>query len=111
MTNVLNSTNVCVIGHTDICRGLGICDYLLNVSGSPTVSHPTGGRTSVKHYLYSFKKHILYRITGGTPRSVRVANVAPSSHLRYVQHNIADRDKRIRNDAVLVDAAQDIRQR
>lgn len=105
MTNVLNSTNVCVIGRTDICRGLGICDYLLNVSGSPTVSHPTRGPTNVKLCLYSFIKHVLYRITGGTPRSVRVANVAPPSHLRYVQHDIPDRDKRIRNDAVLVDAA------
>lgn len=42
---------------------------------------------------------------------MRAAAVAAPAHLRHLQHDIAHRDQGLRHDAVLLDAAQDIRKR
>lgn len=42
---------------------------------------------------------------------MRAAAVAAPAHLRHVQHHLADGDQGLRHDAVLLDAAEDIRER
>ena len=42
---------------------------------------------------------------------MRPTDVPSSAHIRHVQHHSTDGDQGLRYDAVLMDAAQDIRKR